>query len=67
MLFKFLREKDVFQKYYQEHLSKRLLGGRTTSDDAERSLVVELKAECGYSSRPSLRGCSTTSAPAVTP
>ena len=35
VLFRFLREKDVFQKYYQEHLSKRLLGGRTTSDDAE--------------------------------
>ena len=48
VLFRFLREKDVFQKYYQEHLSKRLLGGRTTSDDAERSLVVKLKTECGY-------------------
>jgi len=29
-------------------LAKRLLGGRTTSDDAERSFIVKLKTECGY-------------------
>lgn len=42
------QEKDVFEKYYKQHLAKRLLSGRTTSDDAERNLLVKLKTECGY-------------------
>lgn len=47
-LFRYLQEKDVFEKYYKVHLSKRLLNARTVSDDAERSLIVKLKTECGY-------------------
>ena len=31
-----------------QHLAKRLLSGRPVSDDAERSLLVKLKTECGY-------------------
>jgi hypothetical protein len=38
----------VFEKYYKQHLAKRLLAGRTVSDDAERSLLIKLKSECGY-------------------
>ena len=48
MLFRYLQEKDIFEKYYKQHLAKRLLSGRTVSDDAERSLLVKLKTECGY-------------------
>lgn len=48
VLFRYLQEKDVFEKYYKTHLSKRLLSGRPVSDDAERSLLVKLKTECGY-------------------
>ena len=48
MLFRFLQEKDVFEKYYKSHLARRLLSGRTVSDDAERSLIIKLKYECGY-------------------
>lgn len=47
-LFRYLQEKDVFEKYYKQHLAKRLLAGRTVSDDAERNLLVKLKTECGY-------------------
>ncbi|MEW5303513.1 MAG: hypothetical protein WDW36_006197 [Sanguina aurantia] len=47
-LFRYLQEKDVFEKYYKQHLAKRLLSGRTTSDDAERNFLVKLKTECGY-------------------
>jgi cullin 3 len=47
-LFRYLQEKDVFEKYYKQHLAKRLLHGRTASDDAERALLVKLKTECGY-------------------
>ncbi|CBI31974.3 unnamed protein product, partial [Vitis vinifera] len=45
MLFRYLQEKDVFEKYYKQHLAKRLLSGKTVSDDAERSLIVKLKTE----------------------
>lgn len=38
----------MFEKYYKQHLAKRLLSGRSTSDDAERNLLVKLKTECGY-------------------
>lgn len=54
MLFRYLQEKDVFEKYYKQHLAKRLLSGRTVSDDAERSLLVKLKTECGYQVGPPL-------------
>lgn len=29
MLFRYLQEKDIFEKYYKQHLAKRLLSGRT--------------------------------------
>lgn len=48
MLFRYLQEKDVFEKYYKQHLAKRLMSGRAASDDAERSLLAKLKTECGY-------------------
>lgn len=56
MLFRYLQEKDVFEKYYKQHLAKRLLSGRTVSDDAERSLIVKLKTECGYQFTSKLEG-----------
>ncbi|KAK3443039.1 hypothetical protein EUGRSUZ_B03428 [Eucalyptus grandis] len=47
MLFRSLQEKDVFEKYYEQHLAERLLSGKTVSDYAERSLMAKLKTECG--------------------
>lgn len=31
MLFRYLQDKDLFEKYYKQHLAKRLLSGRTVS------------------------------------
>lgn len=45
---RYLQDKDVFERFYKQHLAKRLLGGKITSDDAERSLLSKLKTECGY-------------------
>lgn len=59
MLFRYLQEKDVFEKYYKQHLAKRLLSGKTVSDDAERSLLVKLKTECGYQFTSKLEGMFT--------
>mmetsp|Transcript_24773 Transcript_24773/g.34140 ORF Transcript_24773/g.34140 Transcript_24773/m.34140 type:complete len:740 (-) Transcript_24773:166-2385(-) len=59
MLFRYLQEKDVFEKYYKQHLAKRLLSGRSISDDIERSLIVKLKTECGYQFTSKLEGMFT--------
>ncbi|CAL8094487.1 unnamed protein product [Prunus armeniaca] len=59
MLFRYLQEKDVYEKYYKQHLAKRLLSGKTVSDDAERSLIVKLKTECGYQFTSKLEGMFT--------
>lgn len=48
VLFRYLSEKDLFEKYYKQHLAKRLLNGKSSSDDLERSLLSKLKVECGY-------------------
>lgn len=47
VLFRFLQEKDVFEKYYKQHLAKRLLLQKSLSDDAEKSMISKLKTECG--------------------
>ncbi|KAL3830953.1 hypothetical protein ACJIZ3_019755 [Penstemon smallii] len=57
MLFRYLEEKDVFEKYYQQHLTKRLLSGKTSSD-AERSFIVKLKTECAYQFTSNWKECN---------
>jgi cullin 3 len=46
-LFRYLHDKDVFERYYKTHLGKRLLSGRSVSDDAERGMIARLKVEMG--------------------
>ncbi len=48
IVFRYLTDKDVFDRYYKGHLAKRLLLGRSVSDDAERGMLAKLKVECGY-------------------
>ncbi|RUS17941.1 Cullin [Endogone sp. FLAS-F59071] len=55
-LFRFIQEKDVFERYYKQHLAKRLLLGRSVSDDAERGMIAKLKVECGYQFTTKLEG-----------
>lgn len=47
VLFKFLVDKDVFERYYKQHLAKRLLNHKSISDDAEKNMISKLKTECG--------------------
>uniref|UniRef100_A0A6B2KYR3 Cullin family profile domain-containing protein n=1 Tax=Arcella intermedia TaxID=1963864 RepID=A0A6B2KYR3_9EUKA len=56
MLFRFIQEKDIFEKYYKQHLARRLLLGRSASDDAERNMISKLKTECGYQFTSKLEG-----------
>lgn len=48
MLFKVLQEKDVFEKYYKQHLSCRLLGNTSVSVDTEKSMILRLKVKLLY-------------------
>lgn len=34
---------DVFERYYKQHLAKRLLLNKTVSDDFEKSMISKLK------------------------
>ena len=38
-VFRFIHGKDVFEKFYKNDLSKRLLHNRSASDDAEKVLI----------------------------
>ncbi|KAG6879880.1 pre-tRNA nuclear export protein [Termitomyces sp. T32_za158] len=55
-IFRFLTDKDVFERYYKGHLAKRLLHGRSVSDDAERGMLAKLKVECGFQFTQKLEG-----------
>ena len=48
LVFRYLSDKDVFESYYKQHLAKRLLNNKSVSDEAERAMVSQMKAECGY-------------------
>ncbi len=42
-MFKYLQEKDVFQKFYSRMLAKRLIYGLSISEDSEMNLISGLK------------------------
>ncbi|KAJ3413350.1 hypothetical protein HDV05_008132 [Chytridiales sp. JEL 0842] len=56
VLFRLIEEKDVFERYYKQHLAKRLLYGRSASEEAERSFIAKLKVECGNQFTQKLEG-----------
>ena len=47
-IFKYIEDKDVFQKFYSRNLAKRLVQSTSTSDDAETSMIGKLKEACGF-------------------
>ncbi|PFH52964.1 hypothetical protein AMATHDRAFT_1696 [Amanita thiersii Skay4041] len=55
-VFRYISEKDVFERYYKNHLAKRLLHNRSVSDDAERGMLAKLKVECGFQFTQKLEG-----------
>lgn len=51
MLFKFLQEKDVFEKHYKQHLSDRLLSNTGVSDEIEKSMILRLKVRAVHTDK----------------
>ncbi|XP_059544016.1 cullin-1-like [Myotis daubentonii] len=48
VVFKYIEDKDVFQKFYAKMLAKRLVHQSSASDDAEASMISKLKQDCGF-------------------
>lgn len=38
-----MQEKDVFERYYKQHLGRRLLSNKSVSDDSEKNMISKLK------------------------
>lgn len=47
-VFKYIDDKDVFQKFYARMLAKRLIHGLSMSMDSEETMINKLKQACGY-------------------
>jgi cullin 1 len=47
-VFKYIEDKDVFQKFYSRMLAKRLVHANSVTDDAETSMISKLKDACGF-------------------
>lgn len=48
VLFRYLLEKDVFERYYKAHLAKRLLLNKSVSDDSEKNMISKLKVSWDF-------------------
>uniref|UniRef100_A0A914W5X7 Cullin family profile domain-containing protein n=1 Tax=Plectus sambesii TaxID=2011161 RepID=A0A914W5X7_9BILA len=53
ILFKYIEDKDIFEKCHSKMFAKRLVSGLSVNDDAESSMITKLKQMCGcdYTSR----------------
>ena len=58
LIFRYLNDKDIFESYYKNFLSKRLLG-KGSNDELERIMISKLKTECGYQFTSKLEGMFT--------
>lgn len=47
-VFKYIEDKDVFQKFYSKTLARRLVNNQSSSEDAEASMISKLKEACGF-------------------
>jgi len=56
VMFRFLSEKDVFERYYKNHLAKRLLQAKSLSDESEKNMIAKLRQECGCQFTSKLEG-----------
>lgn len=46
-LLRYLGDKDKFESYYQKHLGRRLLLGKSESQEAEQEMISRMKRELG--------------------
>lgn len=56
VLFRFIHGKDIFEAFYKKDLAKRFLLEKSASIDAEKSMLLKLKQECGSAFTSKLEG-----------
>jgi cullin 3 len=47
-IFRLLTDKDEFEGFYRNNLTKRLLNNLSSNDEAEKMMISKLKVECGF-------------------
>lgn len=47
-LYGYIRDKDIFEREYQQHLASRLLNNDCESEHNEKMLIGMFKTQCGY-------------------
>jgi hypothetical protein len=47
VLFKYVDDKDVFQKFYTRFLARRLVNFATVSEESESNMITKLRETCG--------------------
>lgn len=47
VLLRYVTDRDMFERYYQKHLARRLLQGKSESQDAEKEMISRMKQEMG--------------------
>ncbi|ULU00066.1 hypothetical protein L5515_003811 [Caenorhabditis briggsae] len=48
VIFRYIEDKDIFQKFYSKMLANRLIASTSVSMDAEEVMINKLKQACGY-------------------
>lgn len=48
IVFKYIDDKDIFQKFYSKNMARRLIFSQLHSMEAEESMINKLKQVCGY-------------------
>ena len=48
VVFKYIEDKDVFQKFYSKLLAKRLVNELSASDEVESKMIKKLEQICGF-------------------
>lgn len=56
VMFMYLQEKDVFERYYRRHLAHRLISQRAFLENSEKNMVFRLKTVCGFQFTSKLEG-----------
>ncbi|CAF1242245.1 unnamed protein product [Rotaria sp. Silwood1] len=47
IIFNYIEDKDIYEKFYSKMLSKRLINQLSISEDSEESMISKLKQTCG--------------------
>lgn len=47
VVFKYIQDKDIFEKFYSNRFALRIVQKLSASDDAEKSMISKLKQACG--------------------